>query len=69
MTKVILLEKNINNNLWPELILAIIYVENNWPIRAVQNLSLHKAYTYKLLDLSHLQVLGSTIYIFLHKEE
>lgn len=69
MTRVTILERNINNNLWPELVFTITYVKNNWPTKAVQNLSPHKVYTYKLPDLSHFQVLGSIIYIFLYKEE
>lgn len=69
MTRMTILEKNINDNLWPELVLVMIYMKNNWPIRAVQNHSFHKAYIYKLPNLSHLQVLGFTVYVFLHKEE
>lgn len=67
--RVIILEKNIDDDLWPELILAITYVKNNWPTRAVQNLTPHEAYTHKLPNLSHLQVLDSTIYVFLYQKE
>ena len=69
MTRAIILEENTNNDLWLELLLAIMYMKNNWPIRVIQNLSPNKAYTHKLSNLSHLGVLGSTIYIFLYKEE
>lgn len=69
MTRATILERNINNDLWPELVLAITYMKNNWSTRALQNLSLYKAYTRKLPNLSHLRILGSTVYIFLHKEE
>ena len=69
MTRATILEGNIDNDLWPELVLAMTYVKNNRFTKAVQNLSPHEAYTHKLPDLSHLPVLGSTIYVFLYKEE
>ena len=69
MTRATILEGNINDDLWPKLVLAMTYVKNNWPTRAVQNLSPYKAYIHKLPDLSHLRILGSIIYIFQHKEE
>ena len=54
MTKATILEKNIDDDLWPELILAIMYVKNNWPTRAIQNLSSYKVYIYELSNLFHL---------------
>lgn len=36
-----ILEKNIEDNLWSKLIFVMIYIKNNWPTRALQNLSLH----------------------------
>ena len=69
MTRATILEGNIDDDLWPELVLAMTYVKNNRPTRAVQNLSPHEAYTHELPDLSHLRVLGSTVYVFLHEEE
>lgn len=35
MTRATIFEENINDNLWPELVLAITYVKNNWSMRAV----------------------------------
>ena len=69
MTRATILEGNIDDDLWPELVLAMTYVENNRPTRALQNLSPYETYTHELPDLSHLQVLGSTVYVFLHEEE
>ena len=70
MTRAIILEGNINDELWPELVLAMTYIKNIRPTRALaNNISPHKAYFYKQLDLSHLQILGSTVYVLLHKEE
>lgn len=69
MTWATILEANIENELWPELVFAMTYIKNNWPTRALQDLSSHKSYTHKLSDLTYLQILGSTVYAFLHKEE
>ena len=55
MTRATILKRNIDDDLWPKLILAMTYVKNNRPTRAVQNLSPYEAYTHKLPDLSHLQ--------------
>lgn len=69
MTRAIIYEENIEDNLWLELIFTMTFIKNNWSTRTLQNLSRYKASTHKLLDLSHLQILRSTIYLFLHKEE
>lgn len=53
MTWATIFEKNINKNLQSKFILAIIYMKNNWPIKAVQNPSFYKIYTYKLFNLSY----------------
>lgn len=62
-------ERDIEDNLQPKLILVIIYVKNNWSTRALQNLSSYKIFIHKFPDISQLQILGPTIYIFLHKEK
>lgn len=70
MTRAIILKGNIDDNLWAELVLAMTYIKNNQPMRVLQNnLSFYKAYTHELPNLSHLRILGSIIYIFLHKKE
>lgn len=69
MTRVIIFEKNIDNNLWPELVLTMTYVKNSWLIKTLQNLSSYKAFTWNHSNILHLWVLGSTVYVFLHKEE
>ena len=69
ITKAIIIEENINNDLWLKPVFAIIYIKNNRPTRAFQNLSSYKICTHKLRDLSYLWVLDLTIYIFLHNEE
>lgn len=69
MTKATILESNINNKLRPDLVLARIYVKNNWLIKALQNLSLHKVLFQKSPNLSHLQILSFTVYVLLYKEK
>lgn len=69
MIKAIILENNINDDQWPKLVFTITYIENNWSTKVSQNFSLYKTSTYKLLNLSHFQILGSNVYIFLHKEK
>lgn len=69
ITRATIFEKNINNNLWPKFVLAMAYIKNNQSTKAVQNFSSPKIYIHKLSDISHLHVLGFTIYIFLCKEE
>lgn len=49
--------------------LAITYVRNVRPIFLLKNKNPHKVYFNKIPELSHLQVLESTIYVFIHKKE
>lgn len=69
MTRVTILDRNIDDKFWPELILAIIYVKNRRPIKVLQSLSPHKSLTQDYLNIFHLRILGSSVYVFLHKEE
>ncbi len=70
MTKSTILEGNINDDLWPEMVLAMNYVKNSQLTKALpQNLSLYEAFTRDHPDISHLYILGSTVYVFLHAEE
>ena len=69
MTRATILEGNIDDDLWPELVLAMTYVKNSRPTKALQNLSPYEALTQDHPDISHLRVLGSTVYVFLHEEE
>ncbi len=69
ITRAIILEGNIDDDLWPELVLAMTYVKNTWSTKALQNLRPYEVLTQDHPDISHLQILVSTVYIFLHKEE
>lgn len=70
MIRATILKGNINNKLWPELVLAMTYIKNNQQTKAlVNNLRSHEAHFHKKPDLSHLQILGSTVYVLLYEEK
>ncbi len=70
MTRATIPERNIDDGLWPELVLAMTYIKNNRPTKALQGIiSLHEASTKEAPNLAYLQVLGSTVYVLLHEEE
>lgn len=68
MTRTTILESNINDNLWSELVLAMTHIKNSQPTRALQNISPRKAQFHEKPNLAHLQILGSTIYTFTRRE-
>lgn len=69
MTRATILESNINDDLWPEMVLTMTYIKNNCPTKALNNLSPHKAYFYKQSSLTYLWILSFTMYVLLHKEK
>lgn len=69
MTRATILEGNIDDELWPELVFAMTYIKNSRPTRALQNLSPHEVHFHEQPNLTHLRILGSTVYVLLHKEE
>lgn len=70
MVKATILEREIKDTLWLEVVLAIIHVKNLWPTHAlIGSISPIKKQDNILLNLQDLRVLCSTIYIFLHKKE
>ena len=69
MTRATILEGNINDKIWPGFVFAMTYVKINQPTKALKNLSPHKVLLQEPRNLSHLQILGSTVYVLLHKEE
>lgn len=69
ITHATILDGNIDDDLWPELILAMTQVKNVRPTEALGGNSSHKAHFNRSPDISHLRVLGSTVYVFIHEEE
>lgn len=55
MTKATILEGNIKDKLYFELMLVITFIKNNNPKKILaNNFNFYKAHFYKKLDLSHL---------------
>lgn len=71
MTRATILDGNIDDKLWPEIILAMTDIKNNRLTKALlSNATLYEAQSQEnITDMSHLRVLGSIVYVFLHKEE
>lgn len=70
MARATILEGNLSDDLWPEVILAMTYIKNLRPTKALENNNTPYNAQYKEdPDISHLRILGSTVYVFLHKEE
>lgn len=70
MTRASILEGNIDDDLWPEILLVMTYIKNNRPTEALpNNTTPQEAQNQEAPNLSHLRILGSTVYVFLHEEE
>ncbi len=70
MMRATIVESGIDDNLWPEIVLAMTYIKNLQPTRALKGLiSLIEMPNQALPDLHHLRILGYNIYVFLHKEK
>lgn len=54
ITKATILEGNINDDLWSELVLVMTYIKNSHLIKALDNLSPHEVHFYKQLSLTYL---------------
>ena len=69
MARAMILAGGIPDCLWPEIVLAACHMKNLRPTAALQGMSPYEAMTGKVPDLSHLRVLGSTVYVLIHEEE
>lgn len=69
MIRITILEENIDDNLWPEIIFAITQVKNVRPIYALEGSNSYQALSSKSLDVNYLQILGSNVYIFIYKKK
>ncbi len=63
MRRATILKGNIDNELWPEVVLAMTYIKNNRPTKALpSNSTPHKVQSQEnTTGVSHLRVLGSTV--------
>lgn len=70
MIRATILEKKIDNTLWPKIVLAITHIKNLQSTRVLENsISPIKMQNQVLPDLYHFCILDSNIYVFLYKEE
>lgn len=69
MAHATILDGNIDDDLWPEIILAMTHVKNVRPTSSLEDKNPHEVHFNKTPELSHLRVLGSTVYVFIHEEE
>lgn len=70
MTRATILEGNLCDNLWPEIVVAMTYIKKIWRTKALEgNSSPYYAQHQEDPDINHLRILGSTVYVFLHEEE
>ncbi len=69
MTRATILEGSLDDDLWPEVILAITYVKNVWPTKTFDWNNPYSAQHDANSDIQHLRILGSTVYVFLHEEK
>lgn len=65
----IIFGKNILDNLWAKILLAIKHMSNLVLTSAYEALSLYDASKRKSLIISNLPILGSTVYVFIYKEK
>ncbi len=70
IVRVIILEGEINDTLLSEMVMAMIHIKNLRPTRALKgSISPIKMQNQALPDLHPLRILGSNVYVFLHKKE
>lgn len=70
MVRATILKKEIEDTFWPKVLLAITYVKNPQPIRALEDsINPIEKQDDILSSLQHLRVLGSTVYVFFYEEE
>lgn len=75
MIKALILEGRIDDTFWLEIILAMTYIKNLQPIRALEgSITPVKMQDKDLLNkdlpnLHHFRILRSSVYVFLHKKE
>lgn len=70
MVRITILEGGIDNILWLKIVLAITHIKNQQPTCAFKDNSNPIEIRYQALpDVQHLCILGSNVYIFLHKEK
>ena len=65
----IIIRRKILDNLWPEILLAIIHITNLLSILSFKDQSPFETSFKHRPNLEQLCILGSTVYIFIYQEE
>ena len=70
IVRAIILERGLDNTLWLEIVLPMTHIKNLRPTQALErSISPAEMQDKDFPNLHHLRILGSTVYIFLHKKE
>lgn len=69
MMRVLILEENINNDLWLKIIRAITQVKNVRPTNALERGNPHLVLFNSLPNVNHPRVLGSMVYVFIYEKK
>lgn len=69
MTRATIFERNLSDKLWSEIVLAMTYVKNVYPIKVLNEKNPYNIQQKDQLDIHNLRILESIIYILIHKEK
>lgn len=70
LVRATILEGGIDDTLWPGIVLAMTYIKNLRPTRALEGfISPIEMQTQAIPDLHHLRILDSNVHVFLHEEK
>ena len=69
MTWATILKGSLDDDLWPEVIVAMTSIKNVRPTKALDEKNPYYVQYDNNPSIQHLRILGSTVYVFLHKKE
>lgn len=69
ITQCTIIQRDISDDLWPKIILAMVEVKSLRPASALSEKSSLKVLEKKLPKLDHLQAFGATVYVLIHEEK
>lgn len=69
MTRATIIGGNIPDDLWPEIVLAMVHVKNFRPTSTLEGGTPHELIEKKVPTINHLRVLGSTVYVLIHEAD
>ena len=69
MARATIIEGDLDDIFWPEVVLAMTYTKNVRPTTALEGGNPYEKQFNCPPDVSHLRILGSTVYVLIHEEE